>query len=793
MRRLTRRAASSLWMGGAVAVAALALGLTTAGCESSTEDGIEGSTCVSNDEFFAVLYFQTIRTKCATCHSGGEGMVSQLKLAPVSQAGFLDTNYQAFQSVAGYEVNGVSELLLKPLGQLEHGGGNIFPDGEADPEYQQLVKLVERMKGSDSCPNTEAQFLAGTQLAGPNQVLRKSALALAARIPTDEEEAAVEAGGWDAVDAILDTYMQEQAFYTRLKEKYNDVTLVDFYMNDDFDVIGNDENYAPRWFDDISTNDAALLKKYGATSPEDLQDKLSRWTQRGVAEASLELIAYTVKNDLSFQNVVTAPYMVVNPFSAKAFKITDVTFQNDADPNEFVPAKIGGYDGKYPHAGNLSDSIWLQRHPTTATNRNRHRAKELLYVYLGNDILKAAERPIAVDASALADNPTVNNPNCSICHLVVDPIAGGFRNFQPTFDNGDDNNFTYHAEVSWFPEMYQTGFGNLTMPPTSYDKGTVWLGQQVANDPGFAFAAVFMGYRMLTGNEPLQPPAEGSDNFDTELTAFLGQYYTFSKIANDFRNNGFKFKQMLKDLIMSPYFRSINAAENIDETQLEHLSAVGTGHLLTPEQLNRKIENVTGIQWQPNEFDTPNLLEDGGGQGYRILYGGIDSRDTTNRITSPSGIMANVAERMGLEVGCKLSNSEFSIPIEQRRFLKNAELSDEPQDANFRDVPDSIAKIKADIQYLHQKLLGEKLEVTDPEIERTYQLFVDVWRNGKENVVSIDTSFPDGCVADRNYVTGESFDNGDMDMRLHDDALYTGRAWQAVIAYLLTDYDFLFE
>ncbi len=782
-------------MGGAVAVTALALGLTTAGCESSTEDGIEGSTCVSNDEYFAVLYFKTLKDKCASCHSGGNGDVqSQLHLAPVSQAGFLDTNYAAFQSIAGYEVNGVSELLLKPLGQLDHGGGNLFPEGETDPEYQQLVKLVERMKGSDTCPNTEAQFLAGTVLAGPNQVLRKATLALAARIPTDDEQAAVEAGGWDAVNAIMDNLMMEDAFYTRLKEKYNDVTLVDFYLNDDFDVIGDDENYDPRWYENISTDDPALLKKYGARDGNDLQDKLARWTQRGVAEASLELIAYTVRNDLSYQNIVTAPYMVVNPFSAKAFKITDVTFKNDADPNEFVPAKIGGYDGKYPHAGNLTDAIWLQRHPTTATNRNRHRAKEILFTYLGNDILKAAERPIAVDATALADNPTVNNPNCSICHTLVDPIAGWYRNFQPTFENGDDNNFTYHEESAWFPEMFQTGFKNTVMPPSSYSQATVWGGQQVANDPGFAFAAVFMGYRMLTGQEPLQPPSDGSENFDNELTAFLGQYYTFSKIANDFRNNGYHFKQLIKDLIMSPYFRSINAADNIDEAQLEHLSAVGSAHLLTPEQLNRKIENVTGIQWQPNEYDTPNLLETDGGQGYRILYGGIDSRDTTNRITAPSGIMANVAERMGLEVGCKLSNAEFAIPIEQRRFLKNVELTDEPQDANYRDVPESIAKIKADIQFLHEKLLGEKLEVTDPEIERTYQLFVDVWRNGKDNVVAVDASFPGECVAERNYVTGESLrGEGDMDMTLNDDSLYTGRAWQAVIAYLMTDFDFLYE
>jgi len=771
------------------ATAALALGFS-AGCQSSTEDGIEGSTCVSNEEYFATMYFHVIKDKCATCHAGGIGdEQSQLHLVPTSQAGFLDTNLEAFKSVASYQVNGTSELLLKPLGQLEHGGGTIFTSDQ-DPDYQKFVTLVQRIQGGESCPNTEAQFLAGTELSGPEETYRHAALVLGARLPTQAEEDAVKAGGWDAAYALMDNLMQEDAFYERLKEKYNDLLLTDFYLNDDANVIGDDENYDPEWYESVNTSDETLLKKYGATDPQDLHDKLARWTHQGVARAAVELIAYTVRNNISYQNIMTAPYMVVNPFSAKAFKVTDAKFKNDADPNEFEQGHIGGYGGSYPHAGVLTDPIWLQRHPTTATNRNRHRAKEILFTYLGNDILKAAERPINIDASTLVDNPTRNNDGCTICHRHVDEYAGLFRNFQPTFDDGDDNQFTYHETGDWFPEMFETGVENVTMPPDYKTKAPVWGGVQIANNPGFAFAAVFMGYRMLTGAEPLQPPADGSDTFDQDLTAFLGQYYTFSKIANDFRNNGYNFKQMIKDLIASPYFRSVNTADNIDPVQLSHLTAVGSAHILTPEQLNRKIENVLGVYWSPGDYETPNLLADDGGEGYRILFGGIDSRDTTQRITDPSGIMANVAERMGIEVGCRVSNAEFTLPIDQRRYLTTVELTDEPQDANFHDVPESITNIKTTIQHLHEKLLGEKLELSDPEIQRTYQLFLDVWKDGKANVVPVDTGFPGECVSGRNYITGEFIPD---ESQLHDDGLYTGRAWQAVLAYLLTDYAFLYE
>lgn len=181
-----------------------------------------------------------------------------------------------------------------------------------------------------------------------------------------------------------------------------------------------------------------------------------------------------------------------------------------------------------------------------------------------------------------------------------------------------------------------------------------------------------------------------------------------------------------------------------------------------------------------------------GGEAYRILFGGIDSRNTTTRITTPSGIMANVAERMGLEVGCKLVNAEFSITQGERKFLKNVELTDEPQDPNFRDVPESIALIKKDIAYLHQTLLGEKVDESSEEVQRTYQLFVDVWQDGRTNVIPTEggANFPWECVAGRNYVTGQYIPE---ELQVYDDSLYTGRAWQAVMAYILTDYTFLYE
>jgi len=250
--------------------------------------------------------------------------------------------------------------------------------------------------------------------------------------------------------------------------------------------------------------------------------------------------------------------------------------------------------------------------------------------------------------------------------------------------------------------------------------------------------------------------------------------------------------------VMSPYFRAMNTAPDIDAQQVAHLTGVGTAHFLTPEQLNRKLENVLGLRWTEGDvYGRANLLNDNpdNAQAYKILFGGIDSMNTTVRVKEPSGIMSNVVERMGLEVGCRVVHAEFSLLPEERRLLKSVDLTTEPADANGYEVPDAVDDIKKDIVFLHQRLLGERLEVTDTEILRTYQLFFDVWKQGKADMASgtMPESFgdiPGECVVGYNYNTGVSIPE---DQVWRNDGLYTGRAWSAVLAYLVTDYDFVYE
>ena len=168
----------------------------------------------------------------------------------------------------------------------------------------------------------------------------------------------------------------------------------------------------------------------------------------------MELIAYVVENDLSYTEILTADYIMANPWAATAYGAS-TQFDNPEDPYEFRPSRIvsyyrkgGGFESEenrligarrvlnpgplstdYPHAGILNTTSFLNRYPTTATNRNRARARWTYYHFLGLDVEKSASR--TTDPIALADtnNPTMHNPACKVCHSVLDPVAGAFQNY----------------------------------------------------------------------------------------------------------------------------------------------------------------------------------------------------------------------------------------------------------------------------------------------------------------------------------------------------------------------------
>lgn len=742
---------------------------------TSCEDAEGSDECVDNLQFFRdQIWAPTMSTKCIACHTDtGAGKDSRFVLVTEGWGpGYLEKNMEVVEELAKTTYEGQSWLLLKPtMGAalsessretFEHGGLLQVEPGSV--EAQALDEMVRRFEDPVVCEDdgdAQSEFFEGVELMDAVATLRKASLSLVGRLPTEAENQRVRDGGFEALDGVLGDMMMEEAFHDRVVEIFNDHFLTDRYIDrtDAIDLLDAEDYPDLYWFDDLPDGERGLA--------EDAANE-------GVAREALELVAHIVQNDRPLTEIVTADYTVVNPYSARVYGV-DPPFEDPTDPNEFVEVRIPGI----PHAGVLSSHIFLNRFPTTATNRNRHRARMVYDFFLATDILRLAERPI--DPNGIVEvNPTMFDPNCAVCHENIDPVAG-------TMQDWDDQGRFRPLPEGWYGDMRQAGFGDAVMP--SDVDGATWLGEQLVEDRRFPVAMIQIVYSGLSGQEPLRQPSDpNAADFAHASRAFDVQQEIFAGISERFIEDDYNLKTLVKEVVKTPYYRAVNAVE-LDEDRVLELAEIGTGRLLTPEQLDRKIEAVTGFKWRRNVNADDYLLDF---DEYRIFYGGIDSDTVVERITEPNGIMANVADRMANEVACWTTAQDFLRQPTERMLFPYVEPNYEPEDDNGFQVPAAADAIRANIRYLHQHLFGEFLAENDPRVNQTYDLFLSVWRDGKQGLVSGDyeNGLPGQCRVTDDYFTGEPLAD---EVRISDDPEYTIRAWMAVMTYLLSDYMFLHE
>lgn len=132
--------------------------------------------------------------------------------------------------------------------------------------------------------------------------------------------------------------------------------------------------------------------------------------------------------------------------------------------------------------------------------------------------------------------------------------------------------------------------------------------------------------------------------------------------------------------------------------------------------------------------------------------------------------------------GWKVMSSFAAIPEQTRTirfYMQGRKLSGNTDtfvdDTYLRLIPmsdyqaEGEKRIRANIQYLHKHLLNESLALDDPEIDRTYALFKEIWAEPQDTP------------------------NANCDLYRWRDPNNTKRAWNAVLLYLMTDAKFLYE
>ena len=411
----------------------------------STAPGAAAPSQSAAEVFAARISEPVVQGKCVLCHTAdGGARATRVHFERVSNPEHEALNLKVFEDFIT-EVDDGAEYLLNKVQGVGHGGGVQVAAGTQ--QFTALERFLGLLGEDVTAHGLTPRTLFDTVTMAPaRKTLRRAALIFAGRNPNEAEYAAVAGGDEDALRAAIRGLMTGPEFHEFLLRGANDRLLTD---RNDGDVISR---HAGHFVD--YTNEAYRRRK--AARQRGVMREYWEWddkVQHGARRAPVELIAHVVENDRPYTEILTADYIMANPWTARAYGAS-TRFDDPEDVHEFKPSQIVRYyrrgDGfekeddpvlgprvtdpgplstDYPHAGILNTTAFLRRYPTTATNRNRARSRWMYYHFLGLDIEKSASR--TTDPAALADtnNPTMHNPACTVCHRVMDPVAGAFQNY----------------------------------------------------------------------------------------------------------------------------------------------------------------------------------------------------------------------------------------------------------------------------------------------------------------------------------------------------------------------------
>lgn len=732
------------------------------------------------DEFFTDEVWGKVGAQsCLKCHKpGGDAEESKFVLRdPKRSQGQAQTeaiqhNLGAFTEMARLKEGDQSRLLLKVVGGLKHGGEEVLKSDSGD--YRVLSNFVRRVNSPPDKWRASAMtwdknappFFDGIVMLDERKLLRRATLSLAGRLPTEAELAAVESQKLKALPALLDAVMTEETFFDRLREGINDIFLTVGYDDVPENALSYEHFSKTRgWAKKFDLSHIADEKARRQTGY-----KLSGDYRKAMLGEPMKLVEYIVRENRPFTEIVTADYIMVTPYTARGYGIFDevaAQFKDLEDPFEYIPVKLKALvsrnkaddqdsaTGFYPHSGLLSTFQYLKRYPTTETNRNRQRTRVYFLHFLGVDVLELAAR--VSDAAAVSkkfENPTMQASECVVCHKTIDPVAGCFQDywkFEGVYGK---------RKGGWFADMFAPGFEGEDLPAEERWRALQWLGERTAKDPRFAVAMVEHAYYILTGRKVLLTPKELDDPlYGAKRRAYQEQRKQIETMASRFAQTGFNFKNVLKDWILSDFYRADGLASAAANPQRRvELDDVGLVRMLAPEQVERKVGAVFGKPWG-------KLNEQ-----MAMLYGGIDSKEVTERAADPSGAMGAIQRILANDVACKQTALDFSrAPAERRLF---------PEPDVVPGTPQSDAKIRRTIVHLHQRVLGRYDTPDSPEVQRTFQLFA--------GIVS-DAALHKGLDQQENYSCRQGL------LAPVPDPKYTVRAWRGVITYLLRQQEFLYE
>lgn len=693
--------------------------------------------------FVQRVWAPTASQDCLACHvtkGYAPSQGSAFMLQPPSQPGYLQANQTAFSTFARRQVNGKSYLLQKVTNQIPHGGGVRMQT--TDARYQGIDTWLQASFAASDLALADSKLKA-MRLRDAIATLRRASVQLAQRQPTAQEAALAQQGN---LDSALDSVLASPGFGSFVWKVYNGYFSFSTFLAGNF--VASD-----RMDGGLFTHDQ---RYWWGTAGFSNNNGESAKSENSVAYQAENLAVYLVQNNRPFTEMVTANYFMANPYGARTYGVFDkVTWQDPNNANEFqaIPASsVQTASGvPFPMSGVLTLESLMNTYSTTASNRNRKRARYVYSIFLNTDIMGLAQSPpdlAKIIASSDPNKPaTMNNLACVSCHTLLDQVASDFANYSPYGAYATNPNDIYPPVP-----MGGAGFEGVPVPSTAATRLS-WLGSQIAQDPRFADAIVSQWLLALTGNPPLRDPRAGATRQE-EIAAKLYQEQVLSGIASAFRASNYNLKTVVKQLIESPYYRAVDANVAVSPSDAVMLNSLVNTHWRGSADLTAGLQAGMGTPWV-----TDRVYGDTLNQEYAALMTGADATGFSARITSIMGsnmaCFAFYSARYGYFTG-----APWMLP----QAVTNAE--DPNSTTGAEDIQQAIATLIA---------MALPLDTATAAVEQdaTWKLYQQVYSTALAN----PDATPEGCIGGRllPYVKA------------------TDEAWIAVLTYVLSDPELLFE
>jgi hypothetical protein len=383
-------------------------------------------------------------------------------------------------------------------------------------------------------------------------------------------------------------------------------------------------------------------------------------------EEPLRAIADVVTSGRPYTDILTGTTAMTDPIVAAAYGLT-----HDGDGPEWQRA--WWTDGR-PEAGVLASTTLWQRHMSSDTNHHRGRASLVASTFLCDDVESRSNAGIVEPADA--EVAVREDPACTVCHAVLDPLASTFAGVRRYVLPGEtaeaialgcppDLSWACYPITLWDPELADL---DATLPPPALYgtpvAGLEELGRAITEDPRFpeCTARRFFGYLARVAPADVEPEVA-------------------SALAAVFVATGYDARELLLAAALHDRF-SPDRAPVIQAR---------------PEQLARTVEALTGYRWRM----TPSAAWGGvdlattDAYGFRSLMGGVDGWDVVDPEPRPLPTRELAIRWLAEEAASFVVDHDATGSSAARTLLRDG-------------VVDQRGAVRDQIGHLHFAVLGER-------------------------------------------------------------------------------------